>query len=139
MQSILHRRAPIAFALLAGLGTLAACTDAGSPASASAQGEGRQCFRAEQVNGFAPLDDETVHVNVGANDVYRLDLFGPCPDVDWSLRIGIRSRGGSNWVCTGSDAELIVPSAIGPNRCQISSIRKLTDEEIRAHRESRRN
>jgi hypothetical protein len=79
-----------------------------------------------------------VHVKVSASQVYELELFGDCPDVDWEQRIAIRSTGGSNWVCRGLDAELIVPSPIGPTRCPVSTIRRLSDEEVQAWRESRR-
>ncbi len=122
---------PAAFALLA------ACADAGDPASASTQRSERQCFRAEQVNGFSAIDDDTVRVHVGANDVYELELFGPCQDVDWAERIAIRATGGSNWICRDIDAELIVPSAIGPSQCQVSGLRKVPDEELEAERAAR--
>jgi hypothetical protein len=138
MHNAVRLRTLTAFCALAGLSALSACTAAGEPASASAQSDGRQCFRADQVNGFNAIDDDTVDVSVGASRVYRLELFGPCPDVDWSQRIGIRARGGSNWVCRGIDAELIVPSAIGPSQCQVSSIRRLSEEEMDADREARR-
>ena len=125
----------------------AACTETGEPESASAvssqaaaRPSGRQCFLPRQVNGFNALDDDTVYVSVGANDYYELELFGPCPDVDWEETIAIRSTGGSTWVCQGLDAELIVPSPLGAQRCPVSRVRKLADAEIRAWREGlRRN
>ena len=125
-------------AALATLGLAAACAESDAPASAS-QGADRQCFHAGQVNGFSAVDDDTVHVHVGANDVYELELFGPCQDVDWSERIGIRATGGSDWICRGIDAELIVPGPIGPDQCQVSSLRKLSDDEIRARRDRDRD
>lgn len=93
----------------------------------------RDCFRAGQVNGFSAESDRVVHVSVGANDHYRLDLLGACPDVDWSNRIGIQSRG-SSWICSGLDATLIVPSAIGPQTCPVSRVTKLTEAEAAARR-----
>src|SRR4029453_5854248 len=106
--------------------------------TSSAQPAARQCFLPSQVNGFTAIDRDTVHVNVSASQVYELELFGDCPDVDWEQRIAIRSTGGSSWVCRGLDAELVVPSPIGPTRCPVSTIRRLSDEEVRAFRESRR-
>lgn len=127
-------------ALLAvgGLCLTVAGTIEAQPETAAAQPEGRQCFLPAQVNGFTALDRDTVHVNVGASRVYELELFGDCADVDWEQRIGIRSTGGSSWVCQGLDAELIVNSPIGPTRCPVSTIRRLSDEEVQAFRESRR-
>ena len=103
-----------------------------------ARSAGRQCFLPGQVNGFTALDRDTVHVKVSASQVYELELFGDCANVDWEQRIAIRSTGGSSWVCQGLDAELIVPSPIGPQRCPVSTIRRLSDEEVQAFRESRR-
>ena len=139
MPRIISTSASAACAALASAALLGGCTVDESPArtAASAQTE-RQCFLPRQVNGFHALDDDTVHVTVGASQVYELELLGFCPDVDWSTRIGIRSTGGGNWVCQGLDAELIVPGPGGPRTCPVSSVRKLTDEEVRAYRESRR-
>ena len=77
-------------------------------------------------------------MTVGAGRTYRLELFAPCQDVNWSQRIAIRSRG-SSWICTGNSlqAELIVPDAIGPDRCLVNSIRRLTEEERNAARRRR--
>jgi len=130
-----HPRAALALlAVCAGIGVLGACAASGEP-SAAAQNDRRECFHADQVNGFDAIDDDTVDVSVGASRAYRLELFGACPDVDWSQRIGLRATGGSAFICRGIDAELIVPTAIGAQQCQISSIRRLSDEEIRAKRE----
>ncbi|MET0295423.1 MAG: DUF6491 family protein, partial [Phenylobacterium sp.] len=47
------------------------------PAAASAP---RQCFRPQDINNFRAADDRTVYLRVGVNDIYRLDLIGPCPE-----------------------------------------------------------
>lgn len=105
---------------------------------AAAQPARRDCFHARSVNGFNPVARDQVDVRVGANRRYRLELAGYCPDVDWSWRIALRTRGGSSWICHGLDAELIVPSPTGPQRCLVSSVRRLTPEEVRAARRTRR-
>jgi hypothetical protein len=97
------------------------------PAAKSA----RQCFWARNVNNFASNDERVVNIRVGVRDVYQLEMLGRCPDVDWANSIAIRSRG-SNYICSGLDAELIAPSPIGPQRCAVSKIRKLTAEEAKA-------
>lgn len=126
----------------AGAGALAAVlvACAQTPGSApAAAGAGGQCFFNDNVSGFSAVDDDTVNVFVGANDVYTLDLIGPCPNVDWSLRIGLRSTGGSPWICGGSDAELLVPdpSGMGTNRCMVTNIQKLSPDAARAARTGR--
>lgn len=93
----------------------------------------RACFRAQDVDGFNAVDKETVDVSVGVRDVYRLTLFSPSPDIDWTQRIAIEARGGS-WICSGMDATIIVPGPIGLQRYPVTAIRKLTPEEIKARK-----
>ena len=93
----------------------------------------RACFRAQDVDGFNTVDKETVDVSVGVKDVYRLTLFGPSPDIDWTQRIGIESRG-SSWICSGLDATIIVPGPIGIQRYPVTAVRKLSPDEIKARK-----
>ena len=128
----------LAAASLAAFGGLMACAEAGEPSStpaAASQGGGRQCFRPRQVNGFNAVGDDVVYLRVGASHIYRAEILGTCPDIDFTHRVGIRSRTGAPWICQGLDAEFIVP---GPGRvesCPITSLRKLTDAEAQAYRE----
>jgi hypothetical protein len=98
---------------------------------AKAKPAARQCFWANRVNNFAAADENTLNVRVGMKDVYQFEMLGRCPDIDWSHRIAILSRG-SNSICTGLDAEIIAPSPIGPQRCAVRTVRKLTPDEIKA-------
>lgn len=91
----------------------------------------RSCFRNADVDGFQAIDSDTVNVTVGVHDVYQLKLFSPSPDIDWTQRIGLESRGGS-WICSGLDAVVIVPGPMGVQRYQVSDIRKLSPEEAKA-------
>ena len=100
------------------------------PAVAGAK-PARQCFWTHQVNNFASSDDRIVNLRVGVKDVYQLEMFGRCHDVDWTQKIAVVSRGGSN-ICSGLDAEIIAPSTIGPQRCPVSTVRKLTVDEVKA-------
>jgi len=117
----------------------AACSTQTPPPGGVAGADRGQCFLPSQVTGFHAVDDDTVQVFVGANDVYTLDLAGPCPNVDWSLQVGIRSTGGGDWVCGGLDAELLVPdvSGQGTNRCMVTNIQKLDPDAARAARSAR--
>jgi len=113
---------------------LAAC--AAPPSGSAAPGQladaaPRQCFRTQDVHGFAAQDETVVNVQVGVRDVYRLELVSPCRDVNWAQGVALRSRGGSS-ICTGLDAELIVPSPIGPTTCPVRTVRRLTPEEAAA-------
>jgi len=101
-------------------------------AKATAKSE-RSCFRAQDVDGFNAVDKETVDVTVGVKDVYRLTLFSPSPDIDWTMRIGIEARG-SSWICSGMDATIIVPGPMGIQRYPVTAIRKLSPDEIKARK-----
>ena len=110
---------------------------AAPPNAARAQRPAPRCFLASQVNGFTSHGDDSVDVRVGANRTYRLSLAGPCPDVDWSLRVALRTTGGSSWICQGADAEIIVPSPNGRQRCLVTDVRALTPDEAAASRRRR--
>jgi hypothetical protein len=118
---------------------VAACASSDGPDLRAEQNNGRQCFLASQVRGFDPVDDDTVDVEIGRRDVFRLELTGICRDVQWATAVGIRARGGGSWVCRGMDAELIVPAITGVDRCLVTGVRKLSIEELAAKREARRS
>jgi hypothetical protein len=129
---MMQTRTALAAAALLALGAAAS-----SPAFAAdkdklpADAAQRSCFYTRNVDGFAAPDDKTVYVRVGVRDVYRFDMFGPCPDLDWNQRLALVSRG-SSWICSGMDAEVITHSPIGPQRCPVRSVRKLTPVEVAA-------
>ena len=115
----------------AALLTLAATAAGGadSPAKAPTQ---NQCFWTRNVTSFAAPDDHTVYVRVNSHDVYKFDLMGSCPDVDWNQRLALVSRGGSN-ICSGMDAEIVThATGLGRQRCPVQHMQKLTPEEIAA-------
>ena len=129
--------ARIATFAAAALGTAlaAACTTAPERHQAALSSEGQRCFLPNMVNSFHAADDNKVHVFVGANDVYELEIMGACPNVDWSQQIGIRSTLGGTWVCQGYDAELLVPGvAGGVDECPVSMVRQLSEAEAMALR-----
>ena len=91
----------------------------------------RQCFWTHQVTNFASSDSRIVNLRVGVKDIYQLEMFGRCNDVDWTQKIAVVSRGGSS-ICSGLDAEIIAPSTLGPQRCPVRTVRKLTAAEAKA-------
>lgn len=91
----------------------------------------RQCFWNRQVSSFASNDNRIVNLRVGVNDYYQMEMLGRCQDVDWANSIALVSRG-SSYICTGLDAEVVTPTAIGPQRCAVKTIRKLSPEEVKA-------
>lgn len=94
----------------------------------------RECFHPDQADGFSAPTDDKIYVTVSPRRVFELELLGPCPNMDWANRVGIRSTGGG-FVCTGMDVELIVPDdPIGPHRCMVRTVRRLSQAEIEARR-----
>jgi hypothetical protein len=93
-----------------------------------------QCFWARNITSFAAPDDHTVYVKVGMRDVYRLDLMISCPDVDWNQRVALQSsHGAGGSICGPLDAEIIShATGLGPQRCPVKAMHKLTPEEIAA-------
>jgi hypothetical protein len=126
-------RTPILALALSAL-TAAACAPtagSGDLATAAAPTEGRECFFTRNVNGFSAPDDETLYLRVGVNDVYQMQMFSPCPDMDWAQGLAVVSRSGST-VCRGTDATIVAPGPFGQQRCMVRSVRKLTDVEAAA-------
>ena len=96
---------------------------------------GRQCFHAGSVNDFDARGDDVIDVRSGANRYFRLQLFPGCPNTNWTRQVALRTTSGSSWICQGFDAELIVPEpGIGPQRCLVTSVRRLSEAEVAALR-----
>ena len=93
----------------------------------------RQCFFANSASGFTAVDTQTVHVRVGARDVYRLDLMGSCPDINWNSQIALVSRGSSS-ICTGTGATIVTRGPTGQQRCPVRMVTQLTAAEVEALR-----
>lgn len=124
-------------ALLAAAVTVTAALTA--PAAGGAQDSERQCFWANQVSGFSDAGPKRALLRIGNKETWELTLSPGCPDVNWAMSIGIRSRG-SERICSGSDAELLVPNASGSGtqRCFLRSVRKLPGEGPAAAPEEKR-
>jgi hypothetical protein len=114
--------------ILAAAPLLAALALAGTVHAAPAK---NNCFYARNISGWRASGDQTVYLRVGVKDIYQLDLMNRCSDINWNERIGIESRG-SSWICSGLDADILSPSPIGPQRCPVKTLRKLTPQEAAA-------
>lgn len=123
-----------ALALMLSALAVTACTStqpAGAPTASANAAEGRECFFTRNVNGFSAPDRETLYLRVGVRDVYQMQMFGPCPDMDWAQRLAIVSSSGSS-ICRGMDATVIAPGPLGEQRCMVRAVRKLTPAEVEA-------
>ncbi|MDZ4052230.1 MAG: DUF6491 family protein [Phenylobacterium sp.] len=123
-----------AFALVLAALTVTACAPTAAPGDLAASGQtgpARECFFTRNVSGFSAPDDETLYLRVGVRDVYQMQMFSPCPDMDWAQRLAVVSRSGSS-VCRGMDATIISPGPLGEQRCMVRAVRKLTPAEVEA-------
>jgi hypothetical protein len=106
------------------------CLLASSPALAA----GKSCFYARNVGGFSAPNDRTLYVRAGVRDVYELKLFSTCLDIGWVNSLALVSRP-SSFICEGSNVDVDVVtrgSGFGRQRCPVTTVRKLTPEEIAA-------
>lgn len=126
----------IAGALVALLGIAAVAAFSGAAPSAAAPA--RQCFNASTIRGFETLPGGLVLMRAGGNRTFALQTMGDCPDINWARGIGVRTFGGGSWICSGLDAQLIVPSPVGAQYCAVRDVRWISREEARALRLSRR-
>ncbi len=102
-------------AALALSATLASC------ASPPEGPTGRDCFRAEDVNGFSIFDDHNVKVNVGATRGYLLGTPQNIRELDWTQQIALHADSG--WICVGNGLGVeIVGGGTIPRRYQVRSV-----------------
>ncbi|WP_395391109.1 DUF6491 family protein [Novosphingobium sp. BL-8A] len=115
------------------LATVTGCagTDHGNPTAAR---EPRQCFWANDVRNFRAVNSTTVNIRAG-RDVYRLDLMGICPNINWNERMGLVTTGSSS-ICAGSALGVSVVTrrtgGRGQERCAVRQITALTPEQVAA-------
>jgi len=125
-------RAAIWTAATVALLTITACasTDPGSETAGASTP--RQCFTANNVRNFRVVDSRTVNVRAG-RQVYRLDMFGNCPDLRWTEGMALTTTGGPT-VCTGSGlgTNVVIRGTTGPQRCSVQTVTLLTPEEVEA-------
>lgn len=110
---------------------ISACTANPAPGGAAARSSG-QCFLASNVNSFNANADGTVDIRAGASNYFRLTPAGGCPDINWAMQVGIRSTGGSDFICNAYDAEFVVPDPSGTQRCPIATVTPITREQFDA-------
>lgn len=124
--------------LVAAASLMTACSNyAQAPAGSSAAIAGRQCFYAANVTGYRSGPNNTVIVNTNSRDYYEFRTQPYCADrIDWENRIALRSRSGA-FICSGYDAEIYVPEAIGAAYCPLYDMRKLTPAEVATLRATR--
>lgn len=125
-------RAVILTAATAALLTVTACASTEPGSESAGASNRRQCFTASSVRNFRVVDSRTVNIRAG-REVYRLDMFGNCPDLRWTQGMGLQTTG-SPTICTGSGlgTTVVTRGSSGPQRCSVQSVTLLTPEEVEA-------
>ena len=131
-MAMLRAMAIVAAVLASGCAGANGAADTDMAAARSPDAE-RSCFWPSAVNGFTDAGRDRVYVHTGPNDVYLFEIFGTCPDLNFTEKLALKTRG-SGMVCSGLDVDLIVPSTIGPQRCPVRMIHKLSEAERAALR-----
>ncbi len=122
---------PVPLAALLGCALLAAGALPAVAADAPKASQ-QQCFLARDLNGFNAPDDHTLYVRSGVKDIYRLDLMSNCIDLTFRQSLGLKSTGGSDWICNPLDAEVVYNEPGMHQRCPVTALRKLTPDEVAA-------
>ena len=124
--------------ILVGLGATAlALATVSPPARSASAAASNACFWSRDVLSTRSPNNTTVYLRVSGKGTWELKLFSPCPDVSWSNRVALRTRGGDR-ICEGRGLNVEVvanrtPTNPGPrSRCKVTSVRQLTTAEAQA-------
>jgi hypothetical protein len=94
-----------------------------------------QCFYSSQFQGFRAINDHSFYMRAGVNDIYRIDLSGSCPVLQYPDARLITVVRGSNLICGPLDWDLRVAQG-GPGGmaepCIVSAQTRMTKEEAAA-------
>lgn len=121
--------AAVTLAALAG----ASASDAQAPQETPRKAS-RACFLANDVSGWKEARPGLMNFRTTRKEYYQATVYGPCPRLDFSQQLVIVSRM-SERICEGDDAVLVMARGagdVGPERCRIDKIRRLSDEEVAA-------
>lgn len=119
--------------LAVGATALSSCAPVSGPAPDPATAaSARQCFYADRVDNFRG-DNQTIYVRTGNKDVFALQSFGYCPDIDFAFGITFLPNSGINRLCTGDLSRIVVAGGSSPRtECRVQVVKKLTEAEFAA-------
>ncbi len=120
--------------------SLGACAPMDAPQANAADAEpteidtSRSCFTQREIRGYAAAPDgpngrERIYLDTGIHEQFVLETIGPCPDLDFSLRIALDTRTMGS-ICTGDVETLVIPSAIPQEfgQCPVRVLGRLVEE-----------
>lgn len=92
------------------------------------------CFWASRIENFAAVDTQNLYLRVGVKDVYHAKLFADCMDLEWVHHMALVTPS-SSLVCEGPNPNATVvvrATGIGRQSCPVTSIEKLTPDQVAA-------
>ena len=119
--------------IAAALLVAAAAPAAAEPASTT----DNACLMHRYIDGWGTRGDHMLVVNDRFGRKYLLSLAGYCSDLDFSMRVGIRSLGGGEGSCVERGDHVVMRGggAIGHNdSCWITKIERYTPEMQAAYK-----
>jgi hypothetical protein len=119
-------------AAVTGATALSACAPMAANDGAPTASRSTQCFYANQVDNFRG-NDQTLYVRTRNKDVFELETFGACSNIDFAFGIAFLPNRGINRLCTGDLTRVVVVGGGEPRaQCRVQVIKKLTDAEVMA-------
>lgn len=82
------------------------------------------CFWPHEIRRYSSAGTDSLYVEVGAGERYLVETLGPCPDLDFSFRVGLHNRGGGP-ICSPAGLEIVIPDPAGTRTCSVASIREV--------------
>lgn len=119
-----------ALALAAGLAGLSIPTMA---ATKPAPAQQNSCFFSRDWHGSKAVDEHTLYIRTGVNQVYRVDFERGCRDMNSPWAKFLQINRGSTMICSPLDLDLYVSTTPGvKTACIATGLRRLSPAEAKA-------
>ena len=94
----------------------------------------RACFFTRETQGYSNAPEsssrnERIYIDTGVDERWLLETTGPCPELDFSLRLALDVRDAGS-ICTGDWENLLVPSNFGGDaqRCPVRVLGRMIED-----------
>ncbi len=94
----------------------------------------RACFTTREIQGYSNAPEsssraERIYLDTGMNERFLLETTGPCPELDFGLRLALDVRGTGS-ICTGDWENLLVPSSLRGEveRCPVRVLGRVIED-----------
>ncbi|WP_184716396.1 DUF6491 family protein [Caulobacter sp.] len=97
----------------------------GSPETATAA----RCFSGKTIAGVNRSGPQTLYIQSANSGVYTMKLTGDCGALAQAERLSMNANG-SEMICPGEGAQLIVSTSAGDKQCRVTGVKRLTSGEL---------